>query len=261
MHHIHIDQFAGGSSPVHRMDPRAKFLTVLAFIFMVIMTPEGYFLSFFLYFSAVWSVVLLSKVPPLYIVKRSLTILPFAWAISMFVPFITPGPVLREFTFGDSFHVTVTVTGMIRFATLGMRSFLSFLAVFTLVSTTRFGDLMWSAGQLGLPSKLVVVLTFMYRYLFILIDETSHMLLARTLRGGRKRRIQHLYAAGGIVGSLWVRSFEHADRLYFAMLLRGHTGHPVALTEKHLGTRDIVFSAVFIAAAMLGLAAGRFYHV
>jgi len=261
MHHIHIDRFAGRSSPVHRMDPRAKLITVLAFILLVVMTPEGYFLTFFLYFTAVWTVILFSQVPPSYILKRSLTILPFAWAISLFVPFITPGPVLWDFVFSGGFHVTVTETGLVRFATLGLKSFLSFLAVFTLVASTRFGDLMWSAGELGLPSKLVVVMTFMYRYLFILIDETSHMLLARTLRSGRKLHLPHLHAAGGIVGSLWVRSFEHADRLYFAMLLRGYSGHPVVLYEHHLGSRDIAFSAVYLTVAALSLAAGKFYHV
>ena len=260
MHHIHIDRFPGLSSPVHRIDPRVKLISVLAFIILVVLTPEGYFLSFALDFCAVWAVIFISQVPSSYILKRSLTIIPFAFAISFFVPFITPGPVLREFTIGNFFDFTVTSTGLIKFVSLGLKSFISFFAVITLVSSTRFGDLMWAAGKVGLPSKLVVIMSFMYRYMFILIDDASHMLLARNLRSSKKRRNPLLLASGGIIGALWVRSFEHSDKLYYAMILRGYSGHPATLNEKHLRAHDIVLSAIFIGIAAAGILTGRFFH-
>ena len=260
MHHIHIDRFAGLSSPIHNIDPRAKLLSALVFIIIVVLTPEGYFFSFALYFLAVWTVIFISQVPSSYILKRSLTIIPFAFAISFFVPFITPGPVLREFSIGY-FDITVTTTGFIKFISLGLKSFISFFSVITLVSSTRFGDIMWAAGKLGLPSTLVIIMSFMYRYLFILVDEVSHMLLARNLRSFKKRNNPVLLASGGIIGSLWVRSFEHADKLYYAMLLRGYSGHPPALKEKHLRAHDIVLSVIFIVIAAIGLIMGRVFYV
>ena len=57
---------------------------------------------------------------------------------------------------------------------------------------------MHAAGQLGLPRRLVQVMTFMYRYLFLFIDETSHMLLATAsfgrLAGGGYNFLKHLAA-------------------------------------------------------------------
>ncbi len=259
MHHIYIDRFAGLSSPVHSIDPRIKLFTTLAFIILVVLTPDGYFLSYAIYFAAVWFAIYVSHVPIQYILKRSLTIIPFALAVSFFVPFITAGPVLWEFNIG-SFFIYITSTGLIRFFSLCFRAFVSFFAVITLVSSTRFGDLMWATAKLGMPSKLVIVMSFMYRYLFNLIDEASHMILARDLRSSNKRKNKLLHATGGIIGALFIRSFEHAEKLYYAMLLRGYNGHPVTLNTKHLKPRDIVFASLFIGFTAIGLLTGRYFH-
>ncbi len=260
MHHLHIDRFASLSSPVHRIDPRVKLITTLIFIVIVVLTPNGYFLSYGLYFAAVLAALYFSNVPGTYIFKRSLTIIPFAVAISFFVPFITPGPVaVWVFNIG-SHDVTVTMAGLVKFSALCSRAFISFFAVITLVSSTRFGDLMWAAGRLRFPAKLIIVVSFMYRYLFIIIDEVSHMILARDLRSPVKKR-NLLMASGGIVGALLARSFEHAEKLYYAMLLRGYTGDPVTVNAKRIRPFDIVISLLFIGFTVTGLLAGGIVHV
>ena len=260
MHHIHIDRFAGISSPVHAIDPRAKLLAALALIILVVLTPEGYFFSFTVYGITIGIVLVLSRIPIGYILKRSLVIIPFALAISFFIPFITPGSVLWDFSvFGRT--VQITSTGTERFVSLGLKAFLSFCTVITLVSSTRFGDLMWAAGELGFPSKLVMIMSFMYRYLFIIVDEASHMILARDLRSCTRTRNPLLLASGGIIGALWVRSYEHAEKLYYAMLLRGYTGQPMPLKTRHFMARDAVMTLVFVGSAVAGLLAGILTHV
>ncbi|MFC1538938.1 cobalt ECF transporter T component CbiQ [Candidatus Latescibacterota bacterium] len=259
MHHLHIDRFAGLTSPVHRIDPRVKLLTTLVFIIMVVLTPNGYFLSYGIYFAAVLTALFFSNVPAGYIFKRSLTIIPFAFAISFFVPFITPGPVIWDISIG-SFDIAVTSTGLLKFGSLCSRAFISFFAVITLVSSTRFGDLMWAAGRLGLPAKLSIIVSFMYRYLFIIVDEVSHMILARDLRSQIKRKNLFLTASGGIIGALLVRSFEHAEKLYYSMLLRGYTGFPVTLNSRHIKSYDIILSLLFIGLTAAGMLTGRFFY-
>jgi cobalt/nickel transport system permease protein len=257
VHHTHIDRYAGLQSPVHALDARAKLLATIAFVFIVVLTPDGWFFSFGTYTLLICGVIFSSRVPKDYIFKRSFSIFPFALAVSVFVPFITPGPEVWSFDLGP-LSGTVTSTGLERFASLSLKALVSFFATITLVATTPFGELMEAAGKLGLPSRMVVVLSFMYRYLFLIVDETSHMLLARNLRGGGGRSL--LRASGGIVGALLVRSFEHADRLYFAMLLRGYEGHPVALRPLHLSVRDAAFAAGFLTCAAFGLVFGGFLH-
>jgi len=255
VHHLHIDRFAGLSSPVHSVDARAKLLATLAFLFLVVLTPDGRFVSYIVYFALVSTVITPSHIPPGYVLKRSLALLPFTAAVSVFVPFITPGAPVHTFDLGP-LEATVTDQGIIRFVSINSRALICFFATVTLVSTTRFGDLMRAAGTLGLPSKLVVILSFMYRYLFILIDDAGHMMLARDLRAyGRKRRTL-LPAAGGIIGALFVRSFEHAERLYHAMMLRGYDGRPRSLTPMHLSGKDVIYAVSFLGLSLLGFAAG-----
>jgi cobalt/nickel transport system permease protein len=256
MHHTHIDHIAGLSSPVHSMDPRIKLLTALIFVFMVVLTPEGYFASFGMYACLLGIVILVSGIPVTYVLVRSLTIIPFALAVSFFVPFITPGPLLWKFTIGP-IGAVVTTTGLIRFASLSLKALLCFFATIILVSSTRFGDLMWAAGALGLPKKIVAVMSFMYRYLFIVIDEAAHMLLARNLRSSGRNGATMLHAAGGIVGSLFIKSFEHAERLYQAMLLRGYTGTLVTPALMRLSVRDVIYTCLFLGITVLGFMAGR----
>lgn len=256
MHHLHIDSFAAQSGPVHSMDARMKLAAALCFILIVVLTPDGSFLSFGGYFFLIALVILASRVPLFYVVKRSLVLLPFALAVSIFVPFITSGTTVFEFHAGP-FHAAVTAEGIVKFASIGLRATIAFLTTITLVATTRFGDLMRASGSFGLPSKLVVVLTFMYRYLFILIDEAGHMILARNLRAYGKSGAAMVAASGGIVGALLVRSFEHADRLYSAMMLRGYTGRPVTLTPMRIRAHDIVYAVLFLGAAVLALLVGK----
>ena len=238
------------------MDSRAKLITTLIFVFLVVFTPDGYFASFGLYAFILGGVIMISHVPLKYILVRSLTVMPFALAVSVFVPFITPGTSVWEFTIGP-FEVHATTTGVVRFASMNLRVLICFFATIILVSTTRFGDLMRAAGMLGMPSKIVAVMSFMYRYLFIVIDEAAHMILARDLRSCRKQRSSMLIATGGIIGALFVRSFEHAERLYMSMLLRGYSGKPVTPEHMHLTIHDMVFSALFLVIAFFSFAVGR----
>ncbi|MFC1485447.1 cobalt ECF transporter T component CbiQ [Candidatus Latescibacterota bacterium] len=259
MHHLHIDRYAGIQSPVHDIDPRLKLLGALSFILMVVLTPEEWFLSYILYGVILLVLVVASQVPLMYILKRSVLILPFAVAVSLFIPFATPGSVIGDITvFGQT--ITITAEGVQRFSALNTKAFVSFVMSFLLVATTRFGDLMWAASKLGMPAKLVLVISFMYRYLFILLDKATHMKLARDLRSPRIKKTSFIAASGNIIGALFVRSFAHATALYDAMLLRGYDGKPSRYAVVHLQVTDIIAAAGFFLAAVTACFAGGWFH-
>ena len=58
--------------------------------------------------------------------------------------------------------------------------------------TTPFALLLEAMRQLGMPRMIVVQLGFLYRYLFVLIDEAMRLRRARDFRGAAWRR-----SAGG----------------------------------------------------------------
>ena len=95
MKHSFIDQYSDRDSLIHRLDPRTKFLATLLFILAVTLTPPGRWSAFAVYFLLIAILVLLSRVPLLYILKRSLVIIPFVLLIAVFVPFFKEGEVGR----------------------------------------------------------------------------------------------------------------------------------------------------------------------
>ena len=61
----------------------------------------------------------------------------------------------------------------------------------------------------------------MYRYLFVLIDEAERMQRARRSRTFTSERSHVWKSLAALVGQLFVRSTERAERIYAAMCARG----------------------------------------
>ncbi|MEK7851314.1 MAG: energy-coupling factor transporter transmembrane component T, partial [Deltaproteobacteria bacterium] len=129
--------------------------------------------------------------------------------------------------------------------------FLSVLSVIILVSTTRFSNLLKGLEGLKLPTLLVSMISFVYRYLFIIADEYGHIKIARESRnfGGSKR--WQWKAIGHSVGTLFLHSYERGDRVYSAMVARGYEGNIRTLGVQKIRSMDIIFVAISIVYLLL----------
>ncbi len=67
----------------------------------------------------------------------------------------------------------------------------------------------------------MTTLALMYRYLFVLMDEAERMQRARASRTFTKPGLRSWKTLGTVVGQLFVRSSERAERIYSAMCARG----------------------------------------
>ena len=85
--------------------------------------------------------------------------------------------------------------------------------------------------KLGLPPVLVDTLGFMERYRFVLADELDRMATARRARSFGRRSTMSLSLAGGLIGLLFLRAFERAERVHSAMIARGWRGTLHSLEE------------------------------
>ena len=88
MKHSFLDQYSDRDSLIHRLDPRTKFITTLVFILAVITTPPLRWQVFVLYLFLIATLILISKVPLFYVLKRSLVILPFVALVTISIPFV-----------------------------------------------------------------------------------------------------------------------------------------------------------------------------
>ncbi len=95
------------------------------------------------------------------------------------------------------------------------------VTVIILSNTTQFSELLSVLRRFHVPAIFITVLALMYRYLFVLIDETERMHRARLSRTFMKRKTQLWRTLATLVGQLFVRSTERAEKIYAAMTARG----------------------------------------
>lgn len=228
-------------SPIHHLDARVKVMTTILIIISNVLIPDGSWLAL----TATWTILLavtqLSRIKLTYLFSRSLIVLPFALAAVTTI-FSTPGQDLFTLSWPE---VTVTDLGVIRFGTIMFRSWISVQAAILLSATTEFPDLIHALRHLRIPGVLVSIISFMYRYLFVLIEETRRLLRARSSRSARIPGVKkggslswNIKTAGSMVGQLFLRSIERSERIYQAMQSRSYQGHLLTLNPHHMRSSD-----------------------
>ena len=214
MHFNTFDHYQQHATWVHHLDPRVKVLVAVVFIISTALLPDGAWLAYMLSWGVVIGLALMAHIQPWFIVKRSLLILPFLLA-AVSVAFTLPGQVLWHGPWG----LTISDAGLSRFLSIVMRSWISVQMAVLLTATTRFPDVLHALRHLYVPAILVAILAFMYRYLFVLVDEAARLLRARAARSARlpgKKSGRSLWwratVAGNMVGQLFSRSLARSER-------------------------------------------------
>jgi cobalt/nickel transport system permease protein len=113
-------------------------------------------------------------------------------------------------------------------------------------------------ATLKVPTLIIQLFSLTYRYFFVSIEEAQSVLLAkeaRTYVHKRSMNLQSLKDLGGIIASLFIRTYERSERVYLAMKARGFQ---IDIDGKHampkLRFRDVAFaSSIIIAFAAIVL--------
>lgn len=239
MHFHFLDPYHHSHSLIHLLDARVKLLLALAYILASALTPAGAWPIYILLLAILLGVEVLSEESLGFYFKRSLLALPFVLAAAPLV-FTVPGDALLTLWLGGV-QITASLQGLERFLSVLFKSWISVQMAIVLTTTTTFPDLLLALRALRLPRLLVAVIGLMWRYLFVLADEVLRLSRARAARSGvsddagRKSGGSVAWRArvtGGMVGNLFLRSFERSDRIYVAMLSRGYDGEVRGLPQK-----------------------------
>jgi cobalt/nickel transport system permease protein len=258
MRHSFLDRYRHGTSLVHRLDPRLKLLATLAFVLVVTTTPPGNWLAFTLLAVLAIGAVLVAEVPLVDGLKRSAVALPFAGMVAISLPFAAGGEVVWSWSFLN-WTLTVTNEGLVLFAMVVVKAWLSIMASGLLVVSTPFPDLLKAMRSLHVPVVLTATISFMYRYLFVLVDEAMRLQIARAARAAGPGRAMWWRARvlGGMIGSLFIRSYERSERIFAAMLSRGFSGEVRTLTRLTWQARDTWVGLAWLVALAAIAALGR----
>ena len=237
-----LDLLANGHSTIHRLDARAKVLVTLVFILCVVSFNRYELSALFPFFIFPVVMISLAGLPPRFILGKITLICPFVLAVGIFNPLFDREILLHLGPLGIS-------GGWISLASILARSILTVGAAFILVGVTGFSAVCQALERLGMPQLFAVQLLFLYRYIFVLTEESGRASRARELRScGRKG--QGIRSFGSLTGHLLLRTWQRAERIHMAMLARGFRGEFHAGRRSRFGATEFGFvlgwSAIFI---------------
>jgi cobalt/nickel transport system permease protein len=201
MHHDFIDRYSRIASPVHRIPAGVKMACFVLLLLAVILIPSSHTIWYAVIAAALLVVAGLSRIPVSFLGGRLLMLEPFVVGIAI-LSLLQPG-------------------GLPIFLRLVIRGTLCLFTVILLSNTTPFPEMLKVMRRIRIPSLLVTTIALMYRYIFVLVDETERMTRARASRTFRHERSHIWRTRANAVGQLFIRSTGRAERIYSAMCARG----------------------------------------
>jgi cobalt/nickel transport system permease protein len=241
-----LDPFRPANSPLHRMDARVKLPFTLIFILVTSTLPNSAWVAYLLLWIILLSLSSISSLGIGLILKRALLAIPFMLAA---VPLLFTGPEPRFSLFTiNQWSLLISQPGLIHLISIAVKSWLSVQAAILLSATTPFSQIAVALRAMRIPKLFVSVLSLMWRYLFMMVDQTARLLRARSSRSGTLAPRPGIRpggslrwrarVTGGMAGNLFLRSLERSDRVYSAMLSRGYDGEQRSLPNPPLTRMD-----------------------
>lgn len=212
------DSIATGATALHRADPRMKLLGLVPFAFTVALVQEPAVAALGL---AVALLLYLSIRPGMKSTLRRLT------AVNVFVVFfwvIVPPTYGGEAAFSLG-PVQFSMEGLRICALVTLKTNALLFAFAALACTHSPIDLGLALQQLRFPEKLCRLLVFSYRYIFDTRLEFLRLQRAANMRCFRPGTNRHTYTTiAHLLAATLLRSYDRADQVHKAMLLRGFGG-------------------------------------
>jgi cobalt/nickel transport system permease protein len=240
MKHAFLDKYSDLKSIIHRVDPRVKVIFFFVLILVIVSTPPQELIKFSGYFLMLLILLLLSRIPLLYVFARSLVIIPFVLLTAIFIPFFKGGEVAGSYNF-LTLNLTISYKGILIFQNILIKSWLSVLSLTILTSTTKFSSLLKALETLKVPRVIILIASFFYRYIFLLIDQIMKIKNARDSRSFKKNPVYQFKIIGYMIGELFIRTYERAERIYLAMVSRGFSGTIHTLESFKINRFDLYF--------------------
>ena len=188
-------------SPLRRVSPRLKLAGAVLLVVTTALFPRRPDVLYCLPAAVLLALWAVSRMPFRYVLRRML--------------------VAEFFIAGIALLSLFTPSAKPIFLSAILKSNLCVFSMLLFTWTTPFHEILQVLRRLRLPPVMLTTLALMYRYLPVLAEESRHMQRARasrTFSGKRRVAWQNLSA---ILGQLFVRSADRAERIYLAMCARG----------------------------------------
>jgi cobalt/nickel transport system permease protein len=220
---LELDEYAHLKSWLHQWDPRCKLVGLGALMFAFALVERLLLVPFMLAITAVLYAI--SRLPLTFWSQRICYPGLFLLGVVALLPLTSGQTVIWNWGI-----LSLRQEGLIAVLLIASR----FLCIMTisliLFGTTPFLTVIKTLRSFGLPAILADMLLLSYRYLFEIAASLTQMQRSMRLRGFRSQRKtrwgfpdgQDLNRLASVVGTLLIRSYEQAERIYKAMRLRGY---------------------------------------
>jgi cobalt/nickel transport system permease protein len=188
-------------SPLRRVPAPIKLLAVLAFVTGLALVSPANMVGIELALVLVLAVAIIARVPLSTLLAHLALAQPFALGVAVLALF--------------------QGRGLLVFAALAIKSTACVTALQLLAFTTPFSELLDALRRARIPESLVLTLSFLHRYLFVLVEESRRMRRARLARTWRPSLWASWQALSSVIAVSFVRSVARAERIAVAMRARG----------------------------------------
>ena len=232
------EPFAIGSSIIHRLDPRIRVGFMILYAFVVALSYRFSVLIAALVLSTI--LVFMSQVSIKEVSKKLIAVNTLIFLLWVILPFTFHGEVLARMGSFAIYRMGVSLAAQIT-----LKSNAILLAFIALMATIPFATLGHALHRLRVPEKIVHLLLMTYRYIFVIEQEYLRLMRAAKIRGFRPGTNVNTYRTFAyIIGMLFVRSADRAEKVHQAMLCRGFKGKFYSLQEFQSGRANWLFSII-----------------
>jgi len=245
MHLPEIDKYAYLNSFFHSWDPRVKIISFSTLMISIALIPNvplaaaGFFITLALLF--------LSKIPIKFVMLQLRWVFFLILFFFIVMPFTVPGDGILKFGI-----FVVSKKGIELAALIALRAISIILILFPMFGTVEFHRSLKALQTLKVPNKIIQMLMFTYRYIFVFLEILNRMSIAtKTRLFDKKTDIFTLKTLGNITGMLFIRGYEKTERVYHAMQSRGYTGILLVQNGFKLNEKDFVKAFLIIGIAVL----------
>ncbi|MCL4465685.1 MAG: cobalt ECF transporter T component CbiQ [Chloroflexi bacterium] len=229
--------------------PRAKLIALAAALLVNLVAPSP--LTGFVIFLVAVALLLRAGIAGRTVTTRLLVPWYFAAVAFLTQVFLTGQTPL--FTLGPA---VASAEGLAHGLTIASRVIGGTAAVLVVSMTTPMTGMLATAAWLRVPPIVVEIAALTYRYVFLLAEEAERIREAQKTRLGHSTWRNSMRSYGILGGMVVVNSYDRAERVYQAMLLRGYRGDlPVPAGEAGFTSTDVkaLFWVALGLAAALGL--------
>ena len=226
------EEFAFGESCIHQFNPQFRIVGATLFSMVIALSEQMPTLITGLMIAILF--VCIARLDVRRVFKKLTAIWGFLLLLWLIIPLTMTGQALWKLG-----PLTFTQPGVMLALNITLKANAILILISALIATMSLSVLGHGLEKLGISAKLVLLLLLTYRYIFVIEQEYHKLRRAATIRSFRPGTNLHTYKTYAyLIGMLFVRAAERAQRVHQAMRCRGFNGRFYCLQEFTITSRD-----------------------